>query len=330
MLNAAQPTNSAPVQAPPAQPAPDVAEAVERLSRPSARIAAQSVLTAGVMGAAGGAVAGGIQGVSLSAAAFGMGINWLVMTTPFFVFRESTLQYRYWRNALGGVESLSRKDRDDMIATTTAGLATGAMAGYIWRGPLAIPSGALMYACVAAAGQAGISWLRNVRLEAAVAEMRKQSASAAASPSLHPDGSSNIVNNGVTKTPDDAGLYNIRPAADAGLAAKTAWLQNRWRDVETEDLSMQSRPATEWDPFGDLMQWILGGIRARLDLDPKWSSPLFNAFDIDHRKTLNVKISILELQVRELRDEIGRIERTSGRSVRELLGQDACADSPGK
>nr|KAJ3414409.1 hypothetical protein HK105_001770 [Polyrhizophydium stewartii] len=263
------------------------------------------------MGAAGGAVAGGIQGVSLSAAAFGMGINWLVMTTPFFVFRESTLQYRYWRNALGGVESLSRKDRDDMIATTTAGLATGAMAGYIWR-------------------QAGISWLRNVRLEAAVAEMRKQSASAAASPSLHPDGSSNIVNNGVTKTPDDAGLYNIRPAADAGLAAKTAWLQNRWRDVETEDLSMQSRPATEWDPFGDLMQWILGGIRARLDLDPKWSSPLFNAFDIDHRKTLNVKISILELQVRELRDEIGRIERTSGRSVRELLGQDACADSPGK
>ncbi|KAI8924784.1 hypothetical protein BC831DRAFT_463619 [Entophlyctis helioformis] len=261
--------------------------------RSSGLITLKGTAIAGVLGAAGGVMIGYVQGMSLHATAFGMGVNWLLLSAPFLAIRETTLHYRYRLNQARGIDSLLKKDKDDLIATAVAGVTTGAGLGYIWRGPKAMPAGALMYGLIGISVQTGLSWMRNLRLQAAVAELHRTQAHAA-----------------------QLQLQQSQPQQPAERPDK--WWQAHWRH-ESEDLMEKTRfnwfrgtpsgqsPYDHWDPAQQAMQYLRTLITDHVDLGP-WSSPLLNAFDVDYRKLLNAKICILEEQIEDLGDEIQRLQ----------------------
>ena len=58
-----------------------------------------------------------------------------------------------------------------------------------------------------------------------------------------------------------------------------------------------------FDPVQELFLMIRNTIKSNIDLPP-WTSPLMNAIDLDYRKALNVKISVVRAQVAKLEKQL--------------------------
>jgi hypothetical protein len=69
---------------------------------------------------------------------------------------------------MNGVPDWSRRDYDEMIASSLSGSVVGGGVGYIWRGPFAIVPGMMTYALLGGMGQAVYTRLRHWRQEAAL------------------------------------------------------------------------------------------------------------------------------------------------------------------
>lgn len=72
-----------------------------------------------------------------------------------------------------------------------------------------------------------------------------------------------------------------------------------------------SKPAAqtskEFDPFSDMFNWARDKLAEKVDM-PTWASPLVNAVDLEYRRRLNFKISLLHNQIDDLSREISAIE----------------------
>eukprot|EP00842_Homolaphlyctis_polyrhiza_P005682 jgi/Hompol1/6114/HPOL_000707-RA len=220
--------------------------------------------------------------------------------------RESVLQFRYWRNRSAGIDSLLRKDKDELFASTTAGVAIGAGAGWIWPnvtmtmamtigkkgGPRAMPAGALMYAMIAFAGQSGLCLMRNMRLNAAVSAKQLQERRKLAE----------IEGNSQTQ---------MQTAVESRSSSR--WWVDPFRK-DSDDSLMHGGNDHSWDPIGEALNWMFGNIKRKMNTEQS-ASPFLNAFDLDHRAVLNTKIMILESQIEALKLQIEKLEKTSGITV---------------
>ncbi|KAJ8328388.1 hypothetical protein QVD99_000895 [Batrachochytrium dendrobatidis] len=251
----------------------------------------QGTAGAAFAGAIGGMASGYIRANNLAASAFGMGSNWLIISAPFLTLREGVLQFRYWQNERNGVHSLLRKDADDKIASTTAGMITGAGLGWMWRGSAAAPTGAIMYGLIAYTIQSGLSMARNYRLDKAAELYQKR----------------HQLNLKAGYTGSDLTALHTEEIG------RPIWWKVLWRN-KNDDMSMQARPDPNWDPLGSAAQWIFTQIRTRIDFGPE-SSPFLNAFDLRYRKVLNAKLDILQAQISLLKTEIYNLEQVTGCSV---------------
>ncbi|KAJ1341988.1 hypothetical protein BSLG_003488 [Batrachochytrium salamandrivorans] len=208
--------------------------------------------------------------------------------------REGVLQFRYWRNRCNGVPSLLRKDKDDTIASTAAGAVMGAGFGWMRYGSAASPAGALMYGLIAYSVQWGLCISRNVILDTSAEIYRKRQQHAL---KPHLAGNEELeLHSGTITTPE--------------------WWTSNWRNKD-DDFSTHANPNPNWDPLKDAINWMVGHVRRRIDLGPEYS-PLYNAFNLEYRKTLNTKVEILKFQIEALRHEIKQLEISTGRTVASL------------
>ncbi|KND00372.1 uncharacterized protein SPPG_04696 [Spizellomyces punctatus DAOM BR117] len=243
--------------------------------RNSTMFVLQSTAVAGLTGSTLGAIFAAVRGQSRLAWAFSMGTNWVLAFAPFFGIREAVLHYRYQKNAAEGVDSFRMRDKDELISSITSGAIVGAGMGLIWRGPRALLSGSLMYSLLACGGQTLYLVGRQWRLRTALQQRI--------------DNQSPI------------------PDRDQGFSLSRFWQM----EILRPDPSAKPAPAAEIDPVGSLFVWARDKINANVDL-PDWTSPLLNAWDIEYRKRLNIRLKILESQVGELRETVGTLRKDVG------------------
>ncbi|KAJ3007543.1 hypothetical protein HKX48_009060 [Thoreauomyces humboldtii] len=198
-----------------------------------------------------------------------MGANWMVVAAPFFGMREGLLHYRYAENASKGLDSFRTRNKDELIASIVSGAVVGAALGALWRGPKAMIAGSLMYATISCGGQALFLTARQWRLR----EGLKQRAQ------------------------DVSGQPVPRPWSMARF-----WEQ----EIQRPNSHLPVEKAKEFDPLGDLFLWTRDRINENVDL-PDWMSPMLNAWDIEYRKRLSIRLGILEVQVGDLKTEVARL-----------------------
>ncbi|KAI9096964.1 hypothetical protein DFS34DRAFT_129644 [Phlyctochytrium arcticum] len=231
---------------------------------------AQGSLAAGLTGASCGAILASYRGHSRAAWAFSMGTNWVVLTAPFLGIREVVLHYRLAKNAQEGINSYRTRNKDEMIASVAAGAFVGAGVGLVWRGPMAMIAGSLMYSALACGGQFSYLLARDWRLKRAVQERM------------------NTINPPPAVEPD-----------------KCAFSLSRIWDMEIlRENAGEVVEAAEIDPLGSLFIWARDKVNQNVNV-PEWASPLMNAWDIEYRKRLNARLEILEAQVADLKEKAG-------------------------
>ena len=92
----------------------------------------------------------------------------MLVSVPFFTAREALLRIRFKLNSISGTHSLLKKDKDDVIASTGAGMLVGGWFAYFTRGPRAVAAGCMAYGFACCFVQMGLSLMRNYRLEMAL------------------------------------------------------------------------------------------------------------------------------------------------------------------
>ncbi|KAI9015016.1 hypothetical protein BC832DRAFT_547115 [Gaertneriomyces semiglobifer] len=249
----------------------------ETPTRNSARFVIESTTIAGLTGASLGSLLAAARGQSKPAYAFSMGANWVVVSAPFFAIREGVLHYRYAQNMKNGLDSFKFRDKDDLIASISSGAIVGAGLGFVWRGPRAIIAGSLMYAALACGGQAIYSLMHHYRIKSAL-QQRLQG-----------------------------------PEQETATVDPHKWsLTGFWKmDIVKPDRGAPPAPAADFDPIGSLFKWTRDKINDSVDL-PDWASPLMNAWDMEYRKKLNVRLDILTAHVAELEENITSLKRQLG------------------
>ncbi|KAI8816388.1 uncharacterized protein EV422DRAFT_545850 [Fimicolochytrium jonesii] len=268
---------------PPLAPQPPLAapqqreNALTHPTRNSIPFVLQATTAAGITGASLGALFAVAKGQSHVAWGFGMGANWVTASLPFFGLREGILHYRYARNAAQGIDSFRMRNKDELVASIASGAVVGAGLGFVWRGPKAIIAGSVMYSLIACSTQTIYLLFRQYRLRQGLAQHIRQQ-----NPSAEP--------------PQP---WSMRRLLTLDLLRPDSHLPY--------DHSAQK----ELDPIGSAFIWARDALNRSVDL-PEWASPLLNAFDVEYRKRLNVRLEILEVQVRDLRESVERMKKAKG------------------
>ncbi|KAI8902733.1 hypothetical protein BC833DRAFT_572318 [Globomyces pollinis-pini] len=197
--------------------------------------------------------------------------NSFSLSAPFFIGRELVLQYRYWRNERLNFKNIQRRDWDEFLASTISGAVVGGGLGYSWRGPLAILPVGLVYSGLMATLQSGVLVARNYRVSVALS--RLEGASAPESQSTTP-----------IKEHWKDGMFRID--SNKGIPSVTG-IQN-------------------FDPAGLFYMSIQNTIAKLVD-NPKtyWT----RAVDLEYRQTLNIKITILQDQIIQLKADLEKKNR---------------------
>ncbi|KAI8914988.1 hypothetical protein DFJ77DRAFT_464245 [Powellomyces hirtus] len=248
-------------------------------ARNSTQFVLQATAASGVTGSALGALLAAARGQSRLAWAFGMGANWVVVAGPFFALREGVLHYRYAQNAHTQTDSYRMRNKDEIIASIASGAVVGAGLGLLWRGPKAMIAGSLMYAMLACGGQTAYLLGRQYRLREGLKQRLR----------------------------DDAIRSGDPPPREWSLA-------RFWEmDITRPESHLPAPPKKELDPLGDAFVWARDMINANVDM-PDWTSPMLNAWDIEYRKRLSIRLGILEVQVRDLNESVAKMRRMVGES----------------
>ncbi|KAJ3153062.1 hypothetical protein HDU86_005360 [Geranomyces michiganensis] len=250
-------------------------QAVAAPGRPHSRNASLFVLQAtavsGLAGATIGSLLASARGQSRLAWGFSMGANWTVVALPFFGIREGVLYYRHWQNNQRGEDSYRLRNKDEIIASIASGAVAGAGIGLMWRGPKAMIAGSLMYALIACGTQSAYLLARQYRLRRGL-EQRIQSTSSTPPPPP----------------------WSVRQFLE--------------QDILRSESSAKSLADADFDPLGSAFMWARNKINENVDV-PDWTSPLLNAWDFEYRKRLSLRLGILEVQVADLRESVGRLRR---------------------
>ncbi|KAI8590384.1 hypothetical protein BDZ88DRAFT_108786 [Geranomyces variabilis] len=249
-------------------------------SRNASLFVLQATAASGLAGATFGSLLASARGQSRLAWGFSMGANWTVVALPFFGIREGVLYYRHWQNDQRGQDSYRLRNKDEIIASIASGAVVGAGIGLMWRGPKAMIAGSLMYALIACGTQSAYLFARQYRLRRGL-EQRLQSTQL---PTPPPWSLRQFLEQDILRSESHAGTKSL---ADS-----------------------------DFDPLGAVFMWARNKINENVDV-PDWTSPLLNAWDFEYRKRLSLRLGILEVQVADLRETVGRLRREVG--VREGL-----------
>lgn len=218
---------------------------------------------------------------------FQMGSNWFLVSTVFFTTRESILTFRdrFLSNNDDPVKRIVSRDWNEMIASAGSGAFVGGITGWIWRGPMAIPAGVIMYAGITSTGQFIYSSARWYRMKEAWKIHQQQQHQQLFQP----------YESSLPPTP--------APHKESYWRRTAAFRQDHNKD-----------PKEASDPIKFVFDFIISQVRYHLDGLPEWASPLANAIDVEYRKRLNVRIRILEDQIEELQEKVQSNNNNSSRN----------------
>ncbi|KAJ3412977.1 hypothetical protein HDV05_008692 [Chytridiales sp. JEL 0842] len=233
---------------------------------------AQCTAFATGIGAMSGAMIAPFRAQSSLAWGFSMGANWFTLSLPFFALREAIMHVNHSINNSRQIENWKLRDKDEFIASMGSGTVVGLGAGYIWRGPVAMPAGALMYGIVAGSLQLAVTAFRRQRQEWAYTYSQR-------APPPPPSPSSSSLD------PSNKGIYKHFPEPF---------------HAEARDPSQDAG----WDPVGEFVMYLRNKFKAHVEVVPEWASPILNALDLEYRERLNIKIASLEGEVGNLRAEL--------------------------
>lgn len=86
----------------------------------------------GIAGGIGGLLYASIKGKNKPAHMLYMSVNWTMAAIPFYITRQSILEYRKYQNQLYSRSNFEFKNVDDMVSSTGSGFLLGLGLGYIW------------------------------------------------------------------------------------------------------------------------------------------------------------------------------------------------------
>ncbi|KAJ3130580.1 hypothetical protein HK100_007941 [Physocladia obscura] len=237
-------------------------------------------LASTLTGATGGAAWGIVRGYGPVGYSFLMGTNWLCLSLPFFVIRESVLQHRSKLNSAYGRENWRHRDSDDMLASLVGGAVVGSGLAYYTRnellstldsGSFAVTGGGILCAGVFGVLQFGATKLRHARQEAGAARKQREL---------------DVI----------AGNDDSQQQQSLGKLLK---------NPPPRDEIFDERG---WDPLNDFTKYLRGRAVNTFDENfVSWASPVINALDLDYRNRLNAKIAILERQIASLNSQLEKV-----------------------
>lgn len=167
------------------------------------------------------------------------------------------------------------RDKDDVIASMISGGVVGGGLGLLWRGPKAIIAGSLMYSAIATGLQTVYLLGHHWRLNKALQQ-------------------------------------HIQESSPNQEIEKPFSLARFWdREILRKDPHLPPDKGKEIDPVGAVFMWAKNKINENVEV-PDWTSPLLNAWDVEYRKRLNVRLKVLESQVGELRRNVGELKEELG------------------
>ncbi|ORY96201.1 hypothetical protein BCR43DRAFT_524339 [Syncephalastrum racemosum] len=118
----------------------------------------ETIVTGTCIAASTGATVGAATAILTNAPikqyAFATGFNCGAFAVTFLMVRETFAASQRKKNPLYGLKDSETRDFDDLMSSTLAGVTTGGLLSAIARGPRGVPSGAVIYGGVCAAGQA--------------------------------------------------------------------------------------------------------------------------------------------------------------------------------
>ncbi|KAJ3124502.1 hypothetical protein HK098_001113 [Nowakowskiella sp. JEL0407] len=193
-----------------------------------------------------------------------MAANWLVLSLPFFLSRESILAIAPFH-----------RDNNELLATTLSSSLLGSVLAYNWRGLPAVPAGLLVYSSLGFISQKSLISLRHWRQSIALQLLEQQQSEAQQS----------------TQKPS---------VLDSTYWSKNHQYQEARSLTDREEAELDPlKSLFDWSVSG--IKWLL---RLHPDNVPDWASPLANALDLEYRKLLNVRLRVLEADVQELENRI--------------------------
>ncbi|KAI9203584.1 uncharacterized protein BJ171DRAFT_137034 [Polychytrium aggregatum] len=234
------------------------------LKRNPVLFVAKASAIAGLSGATLGAAMAAIRLQNVVSWSVVMGSKWAGLALPFFGIREGILRYRAHANESTNTPHLLVRDKDELISTATAGSIIGAGLGLLWRGPMAVIPGSVMYALLTASGQMGYTYLRHYRQRVGV------------------------------------DLLNQQLSPDSQADSKDDWYNKPFRSEPILDPQRSTWDPIK-DAYHHVRDLIIGPVGHDSEYQvPSWASPLANALDMEYRNKLNSYIATLEFQIAEV------------------------------
>lgn len=197
-----------------------------------------------------------------------MGTNWLALSLPFFTTREITLKTLAFIVNPDEKQKYILRDRFDLISTISGAIVTGSFSGNHIRGRSGILPSMFVFSVLGAGLQTIVTFARHKRLEMALIEH-------------------NRINQPV---------QNARENNHQTLS-----------EVFATRMDMGNSISQTEDPVRALFSNAKSYIESKVDV-PEWASPLVNAVDINHRRTLNFRIEMLQDQINVLKKDIEKLE----------------------